>query len=228
MMSFSRLGSCLSIFFFAAFVLACGEAGSSAASADSPSNVSPGNDNGTLAASNGTPESGSAKGKPFKTTVELHGISFLVESPNSGETNFVKVTPSGLEITNEPVAREVSGEVVGAEIGDLNIDQSPEVYIYVSKGGDRKGMNLVAFAANSRKSMSEIALQLDDPNSKAMDRYIGGDEYAVVENSIVRRFPLSAGEAANSNNAVKMRQIQYKLKKGEATWQLVPEKTTEY
>lgn len=212
----------------AAFVIACGDSGSTVAGSNTPANAGPEQGNNSLVASTRTPESAPAQGKPFRTTVELHGISFQVQNPNTSDTNTVKVTPSGLETTNEPVTREVRGEVVGAEVGDLNVDQSPEVYIYVSKKGDRKGMDLVAFSTNNRKSMSEIALEPDDPDSKTMEGYNGGDEYAVVENSIVRRFPVYRDDGGKWENTGKMRQFQYKLKKGEATWRLTIENTAEY
>ena len=47
----------------------------------------------------------------------------------------------------------------------------------------------------------------------------GKDEYAVVEGSFVRRFPIAGG---------KTRQIQYKLKAGEAGWLLKLDKVVEY
>lgn len=180
----------------------------------------------TNSANSATPDSSKSASPAtaaFSKTLELHGIKFVVESPNSATGNTVTVKPSGLDGPNEELKRNVSGPVTEAEIADLNVDRSPEVYIYVSKPGAAKGTELVAFSANNRKSMSEISVVPDDP--KDMQGFKGEDEYSVVEATIVRRFPLFDSDSKKSG---KIRQIQYKLKKGEASWQLAKDKVVEY
>lgn len=166
--------------------------------------------------------------KGFSKTLELHGIKFVVESENLVSGNTVKVTPAGLEISNEPQVKPVVGEVYGAEIGDLDIDQSPEVYIYTRETGGNKKAGLIAYSANKKKSLSEINFPADDPKSKDLIGFNGGDEFAVVENSLVRRFSVYDGTSAEAKKTGKTRQIQYKLKPGEAMWQLVVDKVTEF
>ncbi len=166
--------------------------------------------------------------KPFTKTFELHGIKFVVESPNTTSGNTVKVTPAGLEISNDVQMKAVSGEVYGAEVGDLNVDQSPEIYIYVRDLDGKKKTSLIAYSANKKKSLSEINLPADDPNSKELVGFNGGDEFAVVESSLVRRFSVYDGATSEANKTGKTRQIQYKLRAGEASWQLVVDKVTEF
>lgn len=182
-----------------------------------PANV---NTNTNVANSNTT----ASTGKPFSKTVELHGIKFVVESPNTATGNTVTIKPSGLEVSNEEVKRDVSGEVTEAEVGDLNVDQSPEVYVYVTKSGAEKGTQLIAYATNNKKSMSEINLAAPDMSSPDFKGYRGENEFRVVENSLIQRFPIFDGDKKTG----KMRQIQYKLKPGEAAWQLVKDKTIEF
>ena len=164
----------------------------------------------------------------FSTTVDLHGITFKVESPNSESDNKVTVTPSGLSVSNEPVTNNVDGEVYGAEIADLNVDQSPEIYIYVRERGGKKRASLIAYSANNRKSLSEISLPAIDPASKDAVGLNGEDEFAVVENTLVRRFPLFEGTGDAAKKTGKFRQFDYKLKQGEATWVLYVRKVEEY
>lgn len=160
----------------------------------------------------------------FSKSLELHGIKFVVESPNSATGNTVTIKPAGLEVSNDEVKRNVLGLVIDAEIADLNVDRSPEVYIYVArKAGESKGSELIAFSSNSRKSMSEVNIGADDP--KDLQGFKGEDEYSVIESTLVRRFPLFD---ADSKRSGKTRQIQYKLKMGEAAWQLVKDKVIEY
>lgn len=49
---------------------------------------------------------------------------------------------------------------------------------------------------------------------------MGHDEFQVVENSLVRRFPIYKDGDSNAKPSGKMRQLQYKLKAGEAGWLL--------
>ncbi|MCU0223241.1 MAG: PliI family lysozyme inhibitor of I-type lysozyme [Acidobacteria bacterium] len=164
----------------------------------------------------------------FARTLELQGITFRVTCPNASSLNKVTITPSGLEIDNAPVEREADGTVVGAEVADLNVDGSPEVYVYVQSAGSGSYGSLIAFSANQKKSLSEIYLPpvADDP--KASKGYMGHDEFAVVESTLVQRFPLYAGGDTNTQPSGKWRQLQYKLAPGEAGWLLRVDKVVEY
>lgn len=160
---------------------------------------------------------------PFATTLELHGISFTVESPNLAEANTLKITPEGLKISNDVIEREADGLVFNAELGDINIDGSPEVYVFVSNA---KAQTLIAYSANNRKSMSEI--HVPDLTADQSQGHAGHDEFALVENTVVRRFPIYTVTGADTKPTGRMRQIEYKLKPGEASWQLVVDRITEF
>ena len=138
------------------------------------------------------------------------------------------VVPGKLEIDNSPMVREVEGQVVEAEVADLDVDGSPEIYIYVQSAGSGSYGSLVAFAANKKKSLSDIYLPPIADDSKASKGYMGHDEFRVVENTLVRRFPVYRDGDANAKPTGGMRQIQYKLAAGEAGWYLRPDKVVEY
>ena len=55
---------------------------------------------------------------------------------------------------------------------------------------------------------------------------MGHDEFAVIENSFARRFPVYNEGDANCCPKGGIRQLQYKLVPGEATWQLKLVKST--
>ena len=79
--------------------------------------------------------------------LELQGVTFNVVSPNEASANTVTVSTTGLEIDNSAWSQEVDGIVTGAEMADLNVDGSPEVYVYVrSTSADAKG-SVVAYVA---------------------------------------------------------------------------------
>ncbi len=155
---------------------------------------------------------------PFDKTEELQGITFQVFSPNSRSGNRLTVTPAGLEADNRPIEMDVSGIVTRTEVADINADGSPELYVY---GFDGKSQTLLAWSANKKKSLSDIALPELGENAKG---YRGGDEFSVVEGILGRRFPIYPDDRPESKPTDKVRQIQYKLHPGEAGWVLKVDK----
>jgi hypothetical protein len=166
--------------------------------------------------------------KPFDQSFELHGIRFQVTSPNLASGNTVRIVPAGLTIDNSPFQMDVVGVVTGADIADLNVDRSPEIYVTVRGPGPQPRMSLVALAANNRKSLSWVSLPELETHPGAATGYRGGDEMAVVESTFVRRFPLYGKGGDPAAPTGKTRQLQYKLGHGEAGWVLRLDKTIEY
>ena len=88
--------------------------------------------------------------------------------------------------------------------------------------------SLVAYSANNKKSLSEIYLPPLSEHQGATAEYHGHDEMAVVESTFVRRYPIYGQGGDSSSPTGKTRQLQYKLKAGEAGWVLKLDKMTEY
>ena len=164
----------------------------------------------------------------FDKVLSLEGISFHVSTPNNSSINQLTIVPSGLEIVNSPIRQEIDGTVTGAEIADLNADGSPEIYIYVTSAGSGSYGQLVAYSANNKKSLSEVYLPPLTDDKKNSQGYMGHDEFAVVENTLIRRFPVYRDEDSNANPTGGTRQLQYKLVPGEATWLLKLDKSISY
>lgn len=165
----------------------------------------------------GAPSAATAKG--FDQTLEMFGVSFHVSSPNVASGNTVTIAPSGLSKDNSAFTEQVSGVVLRAEVNDLNVDQSPEVYVYVKPAGDAARMQLVAYSANRKASLSSIYLPPIEDTPGAAAGFAGQDDMAVLEGVLARRFSIGAG---------KMRQLQYKLVPGEAGWQLKFDRMDEF
>ena len=157
---------------------------------------------------------------PFDQRLELNGISFQVTSPNKPSDNTVRIAPSGLTIDNAPIDWPVQGVVTGAEVADLNVDRSPEIYVYVRGAAPEQRGSIVALSANQKKSLSFIALPELSAHRGATTGYRGHDDFAVVEGTFVRRFPLFGKGGDPDTRTGKTRQLQYKLRKGEASWVL--------
>ena len=164
----------------------------------------------------------------FNKQLSLHNVQFDVKASNDGSINQLTITPSGLEISNDEINKEIDGSVTGAEVADLNNDGSPEIYVFINSAGSGSYGSLVAYSVNNMKSMTEIYLPpiADDPiNSKG---YMGHDEFAIIENTFAQRFPLYNEGDTNANPTGKTRQLNYKLIQGEASWILKLDKVEEF
>ena len=152
----------------------------------------------------------------YINSLTYNGFGFFIEQ----KANKVSIFSPNLKYGKEPIINEIEGNIVFSEIADLNADGSPEVYMYIeNQKENRVYSSLLAYSVNKGLSMSEIYLAPLSHDKKAFDKYEGNDEFRVVENTLIRRFPIKDN---------KTKQIQYKLVAGEATWQLKIDKVMEY
>lgn len=152
-------------------------------------------------------------------------ISFNIDV--TGDT--LTITPYGLSKINEPVKQDITGyTVTNAEIGDLNTDGYPEVLIYLTSDGSGSYGKLIGYSVNNGKSMSQICMPELTDNKDASKGYMGHDEMAIVETTLCRRFPVYKDGDPNAKPTGGIRQLQYKLKDGEACRKLVIDKIVEY
>ncbi|OYQ19199.1 hypothetical protein B7L09_13485 [Pseudomonas mandelii] len=166
--------------------------------------------------------------RPFDQTLELQGIRFHVTTEGIDDHRVLRISPQGLETDNSDITRPLTGNVVRAEVADLDRDGSPELYVFARSPGRGLPGELVAYSANRKKSLSEIYLPPVSEDVKAAEGYQGEDEFAVVENVLVRRFPVYESADAGAGRTGKMREVRYRLMAGEAGWVLRGDGVTEY
>ncbi|MDQ7990652.1 MAG: hypothetical protein REI09_13540 [Candidatus Dactylopiibacterium sp.] len=150
----------------------------------------------------------------FERTLSRQGITFYVSTQGVGATRRLRIAPRGLEVDNRPVERLIEGRVTDAVIEDLNADGSPEVYVFVRDA--HAAASLVAYAANRRRSLSEIHLPPLDAVPADAEGYAGHDEFALNGRSLRRSFPVFE----QGRRTPRTRQLQYTLHAGEAGWVL--------
>jgi hypothetical protein len=160
----------------------------------------------------------------FTKELSLNKISFKI----SVTGNQMTITPAGLSVDNSPMIREIEGTVTNAEIGDLNSDTFPELFVYTTSEGSGSYGKAYGFSVNNGKSVSDISIPniVDDP--KLSKGYMGHDDFAIVEGILAQRFKTYNEGDTNSNPTGKTRQIQYKLREGEASRKLVVDQTIEF
>ncbi len=164
----------------------------------------------------------------FQKTLTLQNISFEIKTSGEGSISQLSIQPKGLEIDNQNIALEIEGQVVNAEIEDLNSDGFPEILIYTMSAGSGSYGNVIGYSVNNGKSISQIYFPDLSENKKASIGYMGHDEFAIIETSLARRFPIYKVGDTNNKPTGGTRQIQYKLKDGEASRLFVIEKINDF
>ncbi len=164
----------------------------------------------------------------FQQMLSWNQVSFDVNATGKGSMQTLTIQPYGLKADNRKVTHEVDGRVVGAEIADMNADGYPELLVYTQSAGSGSYGNVIAYSANRNQSMSQVTFHNIVEHAKAGKGYMGHDEFAVVENTLVQRFRVYQPNDTNAKPTGVMRQIQYKLRDGEASRQFVIDRIVEY
>ncbi len=164
----------------------------------------------------------------FQKLLTLQNISFEITTKGEGSLQELTLQPFGLKTDNSKFTTQIEGNVTDAEIGDLNMDGFPEVLIYTRSAGSGSYAQVMGFSVNNGKSMSQISFPNIQDNPKANEGYMGHDEFALVENTLVQRFRIYKEGDTNNKPTGNYRQIQYKMKNGEASRKFVVDKIIEF
>jgi hypothetical protein len=160
----------------------------------------------------------------FRKSLNYGVYSFFIELYDKKLT----IQPVGLTHDNTIAEHLIEGTVVGAEVGDLNIDGFPEVMVYLQSDGSGSYGSVIGYSVNNGKSMSLINMPNIADNTELNSGYMGHDEFAIVESKFNQRFPVYKPGDMNAKPTGGMRQIQYKLVDGENMRKLVVDEVVEY
>ena len=153
---------------------------------------------------------------PFDQTLETDGFSVHITSPNIPGKNTITLLPTGLKSTNAPLAMEAEELIVRAFLEDADGDDSPELFLILTNPGSGSYGRALSYSTNGKKSLTPIIFE--EPAPKNLEGYMGHDEFTVMENTFLRRFPIYKKGDTNASPTGGWRQFQYKLKPGEAAW----------
>ncbi len=153
---------------------------------------------------------------PFEQTLNADGFSVRIISPNTPDKNTITLLPTGLKSMNAPLALEVEGLIARAFLEDADGDDSPELFLIFTNSGSGSYGKALAYSTNGKKSLTPIIFE--EPAPMNLEGYMGHDEFTVMENTFLRRFPIYKNGDTNASPTGGGRQFQYKLKPGEAAW----------
>ena len=163
----------------------------------------------------------------FERALALNGVQFRVTSPNASSINVVRIAAAGPEIDDRPISREVNGTVTGAEVGDLDGDGMPEIYVFVTSAGSGSYGSLAAWAIRRGGPPGEIRLPPPERGAKAYEGYQGHDRFELAGRSLLRRFPVYRAGDANARPTGGSRELRYRLEPGEGGGTLVLQAATD-
>lgn len=162
----------------------------------------------------------------FQKKLELQGITYDITSTGNGSTRNLTIVPSGFKGSVDKIVMTCD-PITNAEVEDLDRDGFPELLIYTQSAGSGTYGNVIGFSPNKGLSLSQIYFPELDKTSPIMKGYMGHDEFAIVESTLMRRFRVYESNDANAKPTGKMRQVEYKLKEGEASKKFVMGKSTD-
>ena len=165
---------------------------------------------------------------PSQCQLNYGAIGFEVQASAGSSINQLSIKPKDLASGNEELVDELDGSAYGAELADLDGNGWPEIYVYVASAGSGSYGSLVAYAVNAGKSLTPIYLPSMEDSPETVAGYMGHDEFAVVENRLIRRFPVYQEGDTNAAASGGTRQLQYRLEAGEAGWILRVDRVVDY
>lgn len=159
----------------------------------------------------------------YNKSIRYKDFSAHVVSTPDGEGGYhLKIQPK----SGDTIEKSISNPVVNAATGDLNRDGFYEILVFTQSVGSGSYGDVIAYSSNRGKSWSEVSFpELSD---KLKQGYMGHDEFEMIDNVLVRQFPLYLEHDTNANPKGKKRQIKYFMKDGEASRQFVVDKVSEF
>jgi len=150
----------------------------------------------------------------FLKNLSIQNVFFEVRSVRTDSVPVLVIETFGLKNKTNPIHIDLKNQmVVDAEVEDLNADGSPELLVYTSVMQRNEPVQVIGFSVNNGKSMSMITMPELKASPEAFKGYRGRDECRIVENRLVRRFPL-AGKSKDGYPLYRF--VTYKMVEGEA------------
>lgn len=168
-----------------------------------------------------------ARVQDFQKTLYFMNTSFNVTAMGKGSLQYLTIQPHGLSSDNSMITIEKVEPVINAEVADLNNDGYAELLIYTQSAGSGSYGNVYAYSVNNGQSLSAVLFPKVVSNGNLRKQYGGHDQFAVVNNRLVQRFPSYNPGDINSRPTGRQRIITYKLVNGEGGRRFVIDRVSE-
>jgi len=155
---------------------------------------------GVLAVSLGLGLTSTVQAAPFQQRATLQGVTFQVKATGEGSLQqlVVKASENG----------------------------KPELLVYATSAGSGSYGSVKAWSVS--KGHTLLPINMPELSGTWAKGYMGHDSFAVVETSLMRKFPVYRPGDSNAKPTGGIRTITYKLVPGEASWQFKPVSSNNY
>jgi hypothetical protein len=159
------------------------------------------------------------------------GKSFIVREDNTEAASLSKITVStkGFSDGDKTIELGEKDPIVDIFLADLDQDGFEELYIATKSAGSGSYENLYGYASNHDQNITEISLpEISDQDDKPgghYEGYMGGDNFYVEKNILIREFPIYLESDNNAEPTGKTKRVYYTLTPNDKTWLLVATKS---
>jgi hypothetical protein len=169
------------------------------------------------------PCSAGLRAEPFSQMLESGGVRFEVKSANDASIGTLRIAHTGLAPGRVHLEREIDGIVSGAELGDLDADGRPELYVYTTSAGSGSYGDVITYAVTSGGGLAQIGLpQLTEEEVLGWG-YSGHDRFRLEGRHLRRSFPVYRAGDTNAAPGGGTRELRYRLITEGSAPVLVPE-----
>jgi hypothetical protein len=168
---------------------------------------------------------GQSNQKEYKTNTGK--LFYIAEKhPNGQSLSTIEIESSGFEYNLDEIIED-SDPIKEIVVTDLDNNGFDELYIITVSSGSGSYGSVLAFASNRDISLSMITFPKIQNGDSLFKGYMGHDSFSVINQKLLRVFPLYLPTDKQNDPTGGMRTLTYGLHKGEAVWQLQIEKAIE-
>lgn len=146
-------------------------------------------------------------------------FSVTEKHPRGQSLSTIEITSSGF-VYNLDNTVEDSDPIKEVIIADLDSNGFDEMYIITVSSGSGSYGGILAFASNRDISVTMINFPQIQEGDTKFQGYMGHDSFRVVNNKLLRTFPVYRPKDKQGSPGGVMRSLAYGLYPGEAMWQL--------
>ena len=149
-----------------------------------------------------------AQAKVFKQTLSWMNYSFDIETKD----NKLVFKPHNLVQNNQDEIQDITGYTINnTQIGDIDNDSYPEIFIYLTADDNSKYGQLIVFSCDKGSKMDLVTVKAIEDNKDLAKNYRGHDLMMIKDNMLLRVFPIYLENDTDDNPTGGMRKIEYKL-----------------
>ena len=153
-------------------------------------------------------------GENFQKTLQLQGVQFNISTEKRKDGTRVNIRTKGLKEVEYNEYEDIGNyKVLNAEVKDIDLDGSPELFIYTQSADMQKYGNVLVFSVNNKKSMSGVYFPDIKEDNTINKGYNGQDKFSFLKNKLCRTFPIYSENKLTG----KHKKVCYRLENGEAS-----------